>query len=265
MADLLFTAGNMAKALKAIVIFAAMIAVPIVLDNLISRRPQVPLGPALHSRWLSTGYSAAAVLILVFLIIQFFMLYGRCELIAGWLRLAERDLNIIIGGGWDQTARKKKAVERAEWNRMARTPAFQVLEARYRTVAHLAFEANEKDLQDRGSTMGKARITAFLLRELYQGNVGRAQDKIFADTKNNGKVPYIAPGIRELIGFDRFSEEQGFESGAGVGSIELLLTVRLWGFPKEIMIVDDKDGIKQRLKGFDVLTELTQHRWPPRT
>ncbi|MGA7326326.1 MAG: hypothetical protein WBX25_18045 [Rhodomicrobium sp.] len=255
----------MAKALKAIVIFAAMIAVPIVLDNLISRHPQVPLALVRGSHWLNTGYFGAGVFILAFLIIQFFLLYGRLELIVGWLRLAERDLNGFIAGGWDQTGRKNRAAERAEWNRMAIAPAAQIFEAGYQTVAHLAFEANEKDFQVRGSTLGKARITAFLLRELYQGNVEQAQKKVFGDTRNNGQVPYVAPGIRELIGFDRFSEEAGFEPGAGVGPIELLLTVRLWGFPKEILIVDNKDGVKRRLTGFDVLTELTQHRWPPRT
>lgn len=255
----------MAKALKAIVIFAAMIAVPIVLENLISRRPQVPLGPALHSRWLSTGYSAAAVLILVFLIIQFFILYGRCELIAGWLRLAERDLNGFIAGGWDQTGRKNRAAERAEWNRMAIAPAAQIFKAGYQTVAHLAFEANEKDFQVRSSTMGKARTTAFLLRELYQGNVEEAQKKVFGDTRNNGQIPYLAPGIRELIGFGDFDEETGFPAAAGVDPVLLLLTVRLWRFPREILIVDERGGVKRPLTGFDVLTELTQHRWPPRT
>ncbi len=56
--------------------------------------------------------------------------------------------------------------------------------------------------------MGKASMTAVLLRELYQGSPGRAQKKVAGEIKGGG-TPFVAPGIRELIGFDMFDAMKG--------------------------------------------------------
>ncbi len=81
----------------------------------------------------------------------------------------------------------------------------------YRRSAHFSdiyknfFDLNQEDLKSggpQGAAMGKVRMTAFLLRELYEGNVRNAQLKISNEFANGGK-PYIAPGVRQIVGYDR--------------------------------------------------------------
>ena len=88
--------------------------------------------------------------------------------------------------------------------------------------------------------MGKVRMTAFLLRELYEGNVKNAQLKIFNEIANGGK-PYIAPGIRQIVGYDQFDvndvKKNGFPPDAGVGWFPLWLTVKLNRYPRNIIMV----------------------------
>src|SRR5208282_671713 len=42
------------------------------------------------------------------------------------------------------------------------------------------------------------RMTAFLLHQLYEGNVADAQFGIYGEIKA-GRKPYVAPGLRELL------------------------------------------------------------------
>ncbi len=243
----------MLKGLKALFLFAAMVAIPIVADNALHRRPDLPLqihvGP-----WSGIGLVLFVAAALIAGMIHLVYSYYRLDQIADWLRLAERDFNFSIYSGYDHGGRKGKVAERAEWNRMALTPGFQVFNAGYRTVAHEAFELNEKDLASKGAAMGKACTTAFLLRHLYEGDVEVAQAKVFADEKNGGS-PYIAPGIRELIGYDKFDKDNGFPDGAGVGWFELKTTVLLWRFPRHIRI---ERAPNDTIRGWAVIREMTQ-------
>jgi hypothetical protein len=109
---------------------------------------------------------------------------------------------------------------------------------------------------------GKARMTAFLLRELYEGNVGNAQLKIFNEVVNGGK-PYIAPGIRQIVGYDRFDDKDvknnGFPPGAGVGWFPLWLTVKLNRYPRHIIMVRADKTVAEN---WAVINELNQQLKP---
>ena len=198
-------------------------------------------------------------LIGAFLIVEWFI-DERKEKIATYLTLAERDLNNLLSSGLEHGGRKSKAVERSEW--ASAYPIIQLSGFGHRTAAEDLIAENEKELKSKGATMGKATITAFLLRELYEGNVGAAQSKIFADTLNNeGTPPYIAPGIYELVGFDKFDAKTGFAPDAGVSSRLLRRVVREMRFPRDIQIVKtDAKGMRFRLTGKEVLTELTEQK-----
>jgi len=207
-----------------------------------------------------------ALLISVMVLIAFFVIVlfidYLTEDVARWLTLAERDLNNLLSGGLSHGGRKERIGERKDWNEWAQVPVVQINSGDYRSVAHELVASNEKEMAGKGATMGKASITAFLLRELYEGNVEAAQSKIFAETLNNDdrKPPYIAPGIYELVGFDKFDPHTGFPRHAGVNRFLLKWVVLEKGFPRSIQFIktDDKSGMKTRLTGERVLLELTQ-------
>lgn len=113
----------------------------------------------------------------------------------------------------------------------------QVNQAGYKSPAHELAAFNERDMTQNAELMSKARRTAFLLRELYAGNIVAAQQKIIADSREdpNGELPYIAPGIDALVGLDKFDRQRlRFKSGAGVPEWLLRRTVREWGFPRNV-------------------------------
>jgi hypothetical protein len=179
-----------------------------------------------------------AVLIIGYLVVRIIIYYQE-EWVERCLLLAERDFNNLVSSGLSHGGRKDRVQERKEWNEMAAIPVLQINTQGYRSVAHELVEANEKELGGKNSSMGKASITAFLLRELYEGDVEAAQIKIFADTRNNnGTTPYIAPGIDELVGFQHFNPETGFPPGAGVEPWLLRRVVRTRGFPREIRMIN---------------------------
>ena len=228
----------MLKALKAILIFAAMIAIPIVADNFLHRRPDLPLGKVSGGAFVFAAVLLFAIFALALGIPRFWARRKRLDDIESCLKRAERDMNAHISNALSHGGRKDKVKERAEWHKMAETSAFQTFNAGYRTPAHDLIELNEKDLASKGGAIGKASATAFLFRELYEGGVETAQAKIVADVKNGGSVPYIAPGISELIGFDKFDKDKGFPEGAGVDSDELQWVAKWRKFPsKELIMV----------------------------
>ncbi len=273
---------RMSKQLKAIAIFAGMIVLPIVADNLISKRPDIRL-------FGSFGWSWALVPIIILLaagipyaISAYWKFKEDIEQIESWLKIAERELLKLLGDNWDQAGRHTKIKERAEWNAMAQTPLIQVIKPQgepkdradwppipqtaftqvfqegYRTVAHEAFELNKTDVVNRGKAMGKASMTAVLLRELYQGSSGRARAKIAAELAAGGDPPFVAPGIRELIAF----KDGKLEEKAPFDWIKLTLAVRHGQFPKELLLVDKKPEETKIMRGWEVIMQLTQQREP---
>ena len=219
-----------------------------------------------------------AALIIAYVVVEWFI-YERKDRIATYLTLAERDLNKLLSSGLEHGGRKGKAAERSDWARPFLPPAgaeggaipalgsgyamsgFPASSDATRNIALEIIAANEKNISGKGAAMGKATITAFLLRELYEGNVDSAQSKIIAEVLNEGKPPYIAPGIRELVGFDQFDEKTGFPPKAGVSPRLLKRVVREMGYPRNIQIVKtDPSGTRFRITGRDVLTELTEQK-----
>lgn len=210
---------------------------------------------------LNTLAVIALVLAVGFAVVEY-IIYKKCKKIAAYLTLAERDFNALVASGLGHGGRRERVAERREWNEMVNPVAVNVLGEKYRTVAHELIAANEKELGGKGATMGKATITAFLLRELYNGNVRNAQIKIIAETRNNDerKTPYIAPGIDVLVGFHKFDKKElRFEPGAGVDKWLLKRVVKDWNFPREIRwIKTDSDGSKVFREPMDALGQLYQ-------
>ncbi len=247
----------MSKGLKAIAIFAAMIAVPIVADNLIRKRPDVPLFSGVGWPWLPVPALILGAAGIPAAIFAYWKFKEEIEDIESWLTLAEHELLKFINEAWDQAGRHARVEERAKWNAMAQTPFIQIFREGYRTVAHEAFELNRADMAARGAGLGKAGMTAYLLRELYQGSVSRAKDKVSGEIKN-GNTPFVAPGIRELIGFNnpKFPEE------GGVNWVKLTLAVKHGQFPKELMLVNKTPEGTRVMRGWEVIVQLTQQRPP---
>jgi hypothetical protein len=244
--------------LRSFVIFGAMVATPFVLDGLVHRKVGWPAQAGIDGATTGSALSLVAAAVLIAGIILLVILHEKLKWIATCFTLAERDLNNLLSSGMEHGGRKARAVERSAWNLMNIPADTQVFAEGYRTVAHELVAENEKDLQSKGTAMGKASITAFLLRELYEGNVDAAQWKIAGDAKNSDKVPYVAPGIRELIGFDKFDAKDGFPVGCGVNWVLLRMTVTLWRFPRDILMVKTAaSGVRTPLRNYEVLTDLT--------
>ncbi|NJM34287.1 MAG: hypothetical protein HC850_05730 [Rhodomicrobium sp.] len=132
-------------------------------------------------------------LIVAFLVVEWFV-ERRKDRIAIYLTLAERELNNLLSSGLEHGGRKGKVAERSEWAKVFLPPPEAAIggipalggmmwggsgsaEAT-RNIALEIISANEKDLNGKGAAMGKASITAFLLREIYEGNIDAAQSKI---------------------------------------------------------------------------------------
>ena len=78
-----------------------------------------------------------------------------------------------------------------------------------------------------------------------------AQLKVYNDVTNGGK-PYIASGIRQILGYDMFDvydcANNGFPPGAGVDWFPLTLAVKLHRHPRNIIMVKpDKTWSRMRL------------------
>jgi hypothetical protein len=291
---------HMPKGLKAALIFAAMIALPILADNLLNRRPDVRL---FHS------FEWSGVLLVLFMILlavsvagwfNFWKFKEDIEGIQGNLKLAERELTKILADNWDQKGRIGKVRERAEWAAMA-NPAifptiFHILKSddakddklialaqeppkwsqlaqplmpqpsmaqpqapaypeAFGKLAEQAFEMAKTDMSNRGTAMGKATMTAILLREMYQGSTGRAVKKITHEFDAGG-TPFIAPGLRQLLDFNKFNmaTKKFPDDHKPVDWMMLSLAVEHGKFPKELRLVDSG----KLFEGWMVIKKLTE-------
>ena len=79
--------------------------------------------------------------------------------------------------------------------------------------------------------------------------------KVFDETKlNDGKVPFVVPGLRQLLGLDEFKKDTGFPLGAGVGWFPLMLAVKLYGYPRRIIMVKPDKTVAYNRTVIDELT-----------
>ena len=210
-------------------------------------------------------FPQAVLLLMAALLIAFwfvrYLINDRESDVARWLLLAEREFNSLVNSGQSHGGRQDRVKERRDWNEMNRIPETGVhiykYKKGYKSLAHELASLNETDAAGKGTTMSKATITAFLLRYLYEGEVKAAQAKIWAEARNNeGKVPFIAPGIYELVGLDKFDPEKGFAPGAGVERWLLKRVVRSYGFPREIRMLDP--NTKEYRQPIEALHQLIQ-------
>jgi hypothetical protein len=251
---------------KAYLIFAVMVATPLVVHNLYKGKGL--LTDTLLPSWTVIEVMRALYAVLLLFLLGYTVIYlllsnHKLDFAINCLKSAERDLNDCLSSGMEHGGRKGRVKERYEWNRLVKNPVKQALKAGFQTVAHDLVKANEDEVQGKRKSMGKASTTAFLLRELYEGDVMSAQRKIFADTKNGDRIPYVAPGIRELVDFEHFDKQNGFPPGSGVSALTLKMAVLLGRFPKYlIMVKTAADDKKTVLRGWDVIKELTQQRPP---
>lgn len=202
-----------------------------------------------------------AVLLLAFWFIRY-EIGERETQVVRWLTLAEREFNILVSNGLAHGGRKDRVEERRQWNDMNKIPDTGIHIHKYKkgfkSLAHELADLNEKDAAGKGTTMGKAQNIAFLLRYLYEGEVKAAQAKIVADARNgDGKISYMAPGIYELVGFDKFDPVAlKFGSGAGVEKWLLKRVVRDHGFPRELKMINP--NTKSFRDPHDALAQLIQ-------
>jgi hypothetical protein len=257
----------MSKQLKAIAIFAGMIALPILADNVLNRRPDIRLFRSFEWPWQLT-----LVLILVIAAVAVFavydMIWGPTGIlkkfeddigqIQGWVKLAERELLGILRA-WDQTGRQNIWKERAEWVALEQVPAYRLVDPDREPLSHRAFELAKADMVSRGTAMGNATFTAILLREVYGGNYGRPKIKIEAELAAD-KTPFVAPGLKQLFGYGVEEKtvdgktEKKLKWDPPHDSVKLSMAMREGGFPNQLFLVD-KD---KTLKGWEAVWKLTQ-------
>ncbi len=288
--------------LKGLLLIGLLVAVPYAVEQYFGRHPQVQVGgyrsvkdcrpecspncakdcvkgggtswwrdwlPSSWDNLRTYGLPAIVLLPLVGLLVGLVLITPQTFQIAEWLTLAEREMNSLLrawGGGYSGESRKNVVKERADWLQMIPVTDDP---APFADIYKNFFDLNQDDLKTggpQGAAMGKVRLTAFLLRELYEGNVKNAQLKIFNEVANSGKpLPYIAPGIRQIVGYDRFDvtdvKNNGFPPDAGVGWFPLAFTVWRYGFPRNIvMIRADKSMVRNRL----AIEELNMQAAPAR-
>jgi hypothetical protein len=265
--------------LRGFALFALLVAVPLFLEQLFGRHPMARHIKVSSPFW-ENVLSYSGFILLVFLLAGFLIVLmaylPQTIRISEWLTVAERDLNSLLrgwGGGLQKDTRREWVKERADWLTMIPVPKDkpEAVAGVYKDF----FDKNQSDLEKGGSqaTPGKqARFTAFLLREIYEGNVKNAQLKIFNEVKSGNKEPYIAPGVRQIVGYDdRFNPDikpddpeyknykYGFPKGAGEGWFPVLLTVKLNRFPRHIIMVKPDKTV---VENWDVIDELNRQLRP---
>ena len=194
--------------LRGFALFALLVAVPLLLEQLFGRHPMAPPHKGrqlvLGGRCSPTAASASLFFCSSAFFIVLLLFLPQTYQISEWLTLAEREMNSLLRGWGGGYANRKDVVkERADWLSMIPVTDDP---APFADIYKNFFDLNQEDLKSGGSqgaAMGKVRMTAFLLRELYEGNVKNAQLKIFNEFANGGK-PFIAPGIRQIVGYDQF-------------------------------------------------------------
>jgi hypothetical protein len=241
--------------LKAFGIFALMVATPFVFERLLGRHAQLPGSDALQrADYLTYGLWGAVSIAILAAIIGAVIFYYKAEEISEYLTLAERELNNQLrawGGGLSGDMRKGWAKERGEW--------LQMIKDEKTEVAKTFFDLNQTDLSSggpQGGAMGRARLTAFILREIYEGNVETAQLKVHHEVKAGSK-PFIAPGLGKILGFDKYKEPDGFPEGVGVDANLLWFTVKMFRHPRNIIMVKTVGDQKVAVRNWELLEELT--------
>lgn len=251
--------------LKAFGIFGLVVAAPFLMERLLSRNAKLPGASSFKGiPWddvIIFGGSGLIVLVIAAVFVWFGRLvFVQAYEISDYLTLAEREMNGLLrgwGGGLPTDARKKMAEERASWLAMIPKDSAEAVAEVYKAF----YEQNQKELGGgpQADSMGRARLTAFLLREVYEGNIALAQLKIINEFKNSGKLPFVVSGLRQLLELDSFDEKEARFKKAGVGWFTLTVAVKLHRHPRHILMVKPDKTV---VENWDVIDELNRQAKP---
>ncbi len=183
------------------------------------------------------------------------LLYAAWKLFEYWLYLlwvascliaAEHDLNDLLNTGLSHEGRKSRIAERYDWNTLDKwAPPLRLIGGAPEPIGHELIRTNEEEMQSKRRKMKRATFTALLLRDLYSASPSAALARIRA-VRREGKEPYIAPGIYELL----------LRGKKPVGWRVLRYVVSRWRLPQNIQMVK---GPEKFLRGHEVINELSVH------
>ena len=162
--------------------------------------------------------------------------------VASCFATAELHFNTLIKAFRSHGSRKSRVKERSEWYHdiAKKDPApvglFSAAGPFPKTVSDDIIEWNEKEVQSKRRRRNDCMMTAALLARLYSCSPGGAR-MIIEHAKNDGKVPYIAPGIERLV-------KENWRM--------VRYVVRTYGFPRDIVMVEDG----KTLRNWEVLNKL---------
>ena len=190
--------------------------------------------------------------------LQAWNFHGYLAWVGGQFKLAERELNALILRGRDHGGRKDRIAERYEWNTFDKwAPHGNVLAFRgtmpdTSAIAKEFIRENEAEVKEYRQTMGRVKLTAFLLRELLNISAGTAIAKIQAEQRQrNGELPFIASGIWELLGAKETVPPSEWKP---VHWRVLAYVVRKQGFPRELVMTKKRpDGTLYEVRGMELL------------
>jgi hypothetical protein len=179
--------------------------------------------------------------------------------IAENLKLAEREVNALLrawGGGLQKDPRQNMAKERADWLDMIPSSNPEVMKDLYKHF----YDTNQKELAggSQADNLGKARGIAFLLREVYEGNVRNAQIKLLNEIRNGTAKPFMVSGLRDILDYDEIVRT-GQLPNRYIGWGLMTFAVKMHGFPHEILMVKADKSYK---RNWDVINELTRPLQP---
>ena len=187
----------------------------------------------------------------------------RLDFIALCLMRAERTMNNLLFLGLDQSGAKGRIPIRMDWAKLV-PPTPQIIAGfkqsevtGFRSPVYDIWQMYEKELAGGKGDKRLIGQTANLVRELADGSVRGAQLYVAAEWRENGKLPYVAPGIDELIGIKHFDTVTGnFPRGSGERGWIVRYVARARGFPQGLIMVPP--GTQTVYRGRDVLERATR-------
>ena len=220
------------------------------------------LGPEAVRHIVFPYYSIALIIaaasVVCWLAARAYALKERFDFIEICLDAAEKDLNRWLFIGMDQSGAKDRIPIRQKWAELVPpTPAVLVNTPYVNPVAPM-LEMYEKDLMSGKADKRVIGQSAMLYKHIVLGGVLKAQIHIAQMYRENGKLPYVPPGIDELVHLHRF-ENGKFPRGSGEYWRFVRHVARSRGYPKNLLLVKETPSAKLAIRNMDVLDRLTAH------
>ena len=220
------------------------------------------LGPEAVRHIVFPYYSIALIIaaasVVCWLTARAYALKERFDFIEICLDAAEKDLNRWMLIGMDQSGAKGRIPVRQDWAKIVPpTPAVLVNTPYVNPIAPL-FEMYEKDVLSGKADKRVIGQSALLLKCVVTGGIRKAQMHIAQMYRENGKLPYVPPGIDELVHLDCF-ENGKFPHGSGEYWRFVRHVARSRGYPKNLLLVKETPSAKLAIRNMDVLDRLTAY------